>query len=1156
MEVDPARNSDSEEEEDYVRAVGKLGATFKPVKVVKGESSDTWIEVETESEEEVPPPPLVEIRAGDDVVIAQMELKAHQWRVQANLQQEMNFAFRFSSHQEAFAEAGTAVAQDWSKVKILQYQDQCRIQAEASVGLQALESIQEEFAQQSQPAAKQIKVTGRSGPLTLTERTQSSAILEVKQEYITMLISMQHACSAQARPDSNPEVLEESFRRRAEAKADKAEITTLIRVLSTWGEIIDYAQKEDVDPRDLEAVQLEECIHMCTDNPNRAWAALHWLCSSMNLVWAFDQITPPVAKKQPDERESQANCADPNMMWSLETALKESIEEGRRDRLALLSQWLGVFGVRTRHVKRSVIVKVTKSFATGYCARGKQDHAGDGGFIWSAPAILVHYPAFNWAERVLPDLQTISEKDKYEAGLCFDPISKKAWANVSIVEQVKSYFQHLDNPHDISTHTWHHMGSTLATSFKFSPQEKSALSDWTVSSQGDQIECMPLRYADSKAKEARKVKGKVALLLGQLRTVQAWEGILQAFREEARGESQFIRSIDTMMMKDAETLYVTEANKLPKILQRQGFNQLSSMPFHSNLEGSQCVGTIFDLPMPIVESTHWIERAGKRKGHGKIMLVTNKLANGEHLCPYYQIGKCSLGSNCILRHGCAVVSQSTRICGLGHPAMQCWAKKPCFVEAFDMSQQSITVESLMNLQAAFNTAAEEEAEDREIEKNKGKRKSLDDNEAPSPAKSRKLDPVSDKTKDTKIFAAASKPHSTTEAAKEASRDTTHGSSGSGVRNAPPPTPASKASSAAPPEFSTQHKVGTVKCPKCGLVNRPGIKLCVKCHEVLPEAQVKAAMNIVREQHTNRVNEEWARHKDPSIRWRSKGNHHNPEPPRLVLKVGKGELWITGMPGAHNQELFPQVDLQIFCFEEDEVKSSGNFHRHQFQVPYAWTINVNMDNLDEAYNQWTDAFKEAARAVLCGQKTIIHCHAGIHRAAAVGIGFRAGIAYQDLWTSKKAIEEVRAIDWNGACKYWNKRNLDLEHWLIAMIRKSHITMDQILTDYHEDLKWRFCHETSHQATSTTTHVIQPWHGGVSKVAPMCRWKQRDHVRYLNNPGVTQIRLSEADAVRAAKEWGQDLCKECFSKLPASTKGLCMHNEFAPPTAKSNSIRSSW
>ncbi len=99
-------------------------------------------------------------------------------------------------------------------------------------------------------------------------------------------------------------------------------------------------------------MQFEEHIHKSTRVPSQAWVALHWLYNNMSLVWDFNQIAHPFTKKRPEDRKGQTNGADHNMMWSLETALKESIEEGRRNHLSLLSQWLGVLGVRTRHVKR------------------------------------------------------------------------------------------------------------------------------------------------------------------------------------------------------------------------------------------------------------------------------------------------------------------------------------------------------------------------------------------------------------------------------------------------------------------------------------------------------------------------------------------------------------------------------------------------------------------------------------------------------------------------------------------------------------------------------------------------------------------------------------------------------------------------------------
>ena len=236
----------------------------------------------------------------------------------------------------------------------------------------------------------------------------------------------------------------------------------------------------------------------------------------MNLVWDLQEIPAPPPRKKPEDQKGQAASADPNMFFTLELHLKESIEQGKEDRLALMSQWLAVFGIRTKHVKRSVLIKITKSFATGYCARGKQQHARNG-FVWSAPSCLCNFPGFNWAERLLQDFQRVPDKQKYLIGLCFDVEKMAAWSNDTICNMVRSYFPHLPDAQDITTYTWRRLSSTLATSSKLSAQEKLALSDWVDKTQGDKAEAIPLRYADSKAMEARRIKGDIGLLLAQLK---------------------------------------------------------------------------------------------------------------------------------------------------------------------------------------------------------------------------------------------------------------------------------------------------------------------------------------------------------------------------------------------------------------------------------------------------------------------------------------------------------------------------------------------------------------------------------------------------------------------------------------------------------------
>ena len=56
---------------------------------------------------------------GDDPVAKQVAKHVEEWRLKHKLTQDTDFAYRFSSVDEAFAEAGRAVAEAWNRVAVL-----------------------------------------------------------------------------------------------------------------------------------------------------------------------------------------------------------------------------------------------------------------------------------------------------------------------------------------------------------------------------------------------------------------------------------------------------------------------------------------------------------------------------------------------------------------------------------------------------------------------------------------------------------------------------------------------------------------------------------------------------------------------------------------------------------------------------------------------------------------------------------------------------------------------------------------------------------------------------------------------------------------------------------------------------------------------------
>ena len=63
------------------------------------------------------------------------------------------------------------------------------------------------------------------------------------------------------------------------------------------------------------------------------------------------------------------------------------------------------------------------------------------------------------------------------------------------------------------------------------------------------------------------------------------------------------------------------------------------------------------------------KKFGKGNG-GKIKQLAKQFRDGTKLCMAYQKNQCK-NPNCSLRHACAAVTKSGRVCGGKHPACKC-----------------------------------------------------------------------------------------------------------------------------------------------------------------------------------------------------------------------------------------------------------------------------------------------------------------------------------------------------------------------------------------------------------------------------------------------------------------------------------------------------
>ena len=91
----------------------------------------------------------------------------------------------------------------------------------------------------------------------------------------------------------------------------------------------------------------------------------------------------------------------------------------------------------------------------------------------------------------------------------------------------------------------------------------------------------------------------------------------------------------------------------------------------------------------------------------------------------------------------------------------------------------------------------------------------------------------------------------------------------------------------------------------------------------------------------------------------------------------------------------------------------------------------MDNQQDADIEFKPVFQAVANAVLNGEWALIHCMAGVQRAAAVAVAIRAAIHDEPVASAIQSIAGVRAIRVARILSHFNDNNWnngDFIQWL--------------------------------------------------------------------------------------------------------------------------------
>ena len=481
------------------------------------------------------------------LLVAAME-SAKSWRARRELLEDEDFAFYFDDYDQAYEQAGLGVAEMWQQIRA----EQDIGLAGAAVAAYELQEANSRIARGRGPQlleAEDLEAGGvrlrpnarfARGPIRqVDKRIERELISKLDRKTCDALFDCMWRTGALGGVGSSRGLDDAMYRRAVERRVQEAvraaEPETLRRAVITWDEFQQFARRQQVNPSEVTRIALEEFVHT-SDAPSRCFTAVRWLAKNLEIPWPATQIKPKVGRRKDvlGFGQNQAPCAEPIMITELERAVLNAYRSGNPVWRALLSQWLQIWGLRLKHLKRSVVIRASEGWVHFRCRKGKQLRHRSG-FDWAAPAHFITQNFNWWQEMFAADWVSMSDQERRKAGLVYDSETRRPLSDKAVIECVREAFRGIvENSADISTYTWRRVSSTVGERLDFSDTHMLALSDWQNRTAGN-APMMPLRYSTAKYLGSMRAKADVFSALTKICGSTSWESVPESTWEQIKG---------------------------------------------------------------------------------------------------------------------------------------------------------------------------------------------------------------------------------------------------------------------------------------------------------------------------------------------------------------------------------------------------------------------------------------------------------------------------------------------------------------------------------------------------------------------------------------------------------------------------------------------
>ena len=584
--------------------------------------------------------------------------KLSSWRDAHGLQDDGDFAFRWTSHVQAVAEAGHLVAHAWLQVRAEQ---DGQLLPAASRLVEGLPKPVPSSAPPRQPGRKIKWSRKRKGVGLRRNLVDSADVIQQRVDALARELQVFGAIRpAGVMSHRLHDEWSSSVLRLAQRLVTKSEPITVVNALRTSRELTEFMKARGRPPHSPDRVDLDAFLFSktATSAPSRSLASLKWLNTNGQLQWDVNELTVP-PQTNPRQKKGQAPVITPPMLPFLEEQAEAMCLAGDEKWTCLLAGWVIATGcLRHKHLVRTTPRRVSLSTFHGLCHKGKQKHTR-AGFHFSIPGAFSS--GFPWTKHWLEAWQRLDETKRASAGLCFAE-DGSAWTIGEVNTQIQWVFrEHLQDPTALTTYSFRRWAPTFGQLLKLTPLEMNALGDWQERSDTPKAAKMPLHYSGAKYAEAMRMKHLLVLCQSAVCDYEAWEVIpaseLRRAAEEGRG------SLDKPINRDSHTVWAAP---------------ISPADAAAHLRVSQS----------LVDKAKALRDKGRKAAAARAMptsvqgkVLSAFMKNGVALCGGYQVGLCDSPGTCGGEHKCAVLLKQGRVCGGRHRADECMDKRAMAPEA-------------------------------------------------------------------------------------------------------------------------------------------------------------------------------------------------------------------------------------------------------------------------------------------------------------------------------------------------------------------------------------------------------------------------------------------------------------------------------------------